>query len=206
MKTKKVEALQENYKTPDSEYDGTFSKTAQFMAPAIGIKLTNPKVFKYFKNAYLNDVNHEHNYQRPIFLLFSIKDFREKDWRIVYSILIKAKTFITEYDVGVQNNEFLLMMVFEVPENYKNDYIRFKRGNYSNFSEQYKKEFPKYLGDPKDRKKNIHWQIINKDPELKRDIEKKFNLDYGDLDASDVEDIWEIPRVEREHYRYKATV
>ena len=143
MKTKKVEVLQEKYKTPDSEYDGVFSKTAQFMIPSIGITITNEKVFKYFKNAYLNDVNHEHNYERPIFLLFSIKDFRVKDWRTVYPILVKAKTFITEYDVGIQDNQFLVMLVFQVPEQYKDDYFKFKKGNYSSFSEKYKKEFPK---------------------------------------------------------------
>lgn len=141
MKTKQVEVLQETYKTPESSYDGAFSKTAQFMTPAIGIKVTNELVFKFFKNAYLNDVNHEHNYERPIFMLFSIKSFKDNNWIKVYSILTKAKTFITEYDVGIQNNEYLLMLVYNVPEEFKEDYYNFKQGRYSLFSDEYKKNF-----------------------------------------------------------------
>jgi hypothetical protein len=104
-KIEKAEVLQENYITPSSEHDGKFSKTSQFMIPAIGINLHNPLVFKFFVNAYLNDAEHKHDYVRPIFLLFSIKNFKDPDWIKVYNKLITSPNFITEYDIGLQNNQ-----------------------------------------------------------------------------------------------------
>ena len=44
QKIEEVEVLQENYIVPDSMYDGLFSKTSQFMTPAIGINVTNKLV------------------------------------------------------------------------------------------------------------------------------------------------------------------
>lgn len=209
----KAEVLQESYIMPNSDLDGVFSKTAQFMIPAIGINISKPIIFKYFVNAYLNDTKHEHNYKRPIFLLFSVKDFKESNWIRVYEQMIKSSNFITEYDVGIKDGEYLVMMVFKVPDQYENDYINFKLGRYSRFSEEYKKKFPKFLGSDK-KKKNIHWQIIFKDEELKRKIEKEYNMDEGELDNPTIakngaiisppaQEIWDKPNKKREVYRYE---
>ena len=67
QKIEEVEVLQENYIVPDSMYDGLFSKTSQFMTPAIGINVTNKLVFKHFLNAFLTDVEHKNEYIRPIY-------------------------------------------------------------------------------------------------------------------------------------------
>lgn len=208
-KIKEAEVLQETYQTPSSEYDRKFSKTSQFMVPAIGINITNKAVFKYFSNAYLTDMQHKHDYVRPIFILFSVDDFEEKDWKNVYTTLTKLPNFITEYDVGVQDGAYLVMMVFQVPEKFENDYVNFKLGRYSQFSEEYKKKFPEFL-DKEKKKKNIHWQIIHKDEDLKRIVEEEFNMEYGELDRPTMwrgnlypaaVEIWDKPN-KRECYRY----
>lgn len=203
QKIEEVEVLQEMYITPDSTFDGVFTKTSQFMIPSIGINVTNKFVFKYFVNAFLSDLDHKHDYTRPIFMLFSVKDFKEPDWVKVYETLIRSKNYISEYDVGVQKDSFLLMMVFEVPIEFEKDYINFRLGRYSLFSEEYKAKFPKFL-DPKSKKKNIHWQIINKDDELKRSVEKEFNVRSGLLDDKDVTEIWDKPNKKREYYRFNC--
>jgi len=193
----KAEALQENFLIPESVYDGKYSKTAQFMLPAIGVNVTKPIIAKYFENAFLTDREHKHNYVRPIFMLFSITDYMELDWKRVYARLIESKNYITEYDVGIKNGKYLLMMVFSIPEQFANDYFSFRIGKYSKFSENYRKNFPEFI----DKKKNIHWQIINKDSELKDKIIKLFNVDEDLFDEED--EIWDQPRYEREFYRYK---
>lgn len=210
-KIEKAEVLQETYLTPSSTYDGKFSKTSQFMVPSIGINLLNPLVFKFFQNAYLSDAEHEHNYLRPIFLLFAIADLKDKDWERVYSKLIQSPNYMAEYDIGIQNKKFLLMIVFQVPKEFEADYINFKLGRYSQFSEKYREKFPKFLDRAK-KKKNIHWQIINKDEDLKRDIEKEYRMDKGDLDRTEIKngeiyslpakEIWDKPDKKREIYRY----
>lgn len=199
QKLLEAEALQESHIVPESLYDGRFSKTTQFMLPAIGVNVTNKLVFSFFENAFLSDIEYKHNHIRPIFMLFSIQDFKDINWVKVYSTLIKAKNFITEYDVGIKNGKYLLMMVFTVPKEFEKDYYNFRNGKYSLFSEEYKKKFPKYL-DKEKKRVNIHWQIINKDSKLKEQIEKTFNVPNL-LDDND--EIWELPRKEREFYRYK---
>lgn len=196
----KVEALQEGYKTPKSKYlDGESTKTTQFMLPSI-LNANNALFLKYFKNAYLTDREHKHNYDRPIFVLFSIKDYKEEDWKKVYFTLIKSKNYITEYDIGIQDNKFLLMIVFQVPKEFEKDYNNFRLGRYSLFSEEYKKKFPEFLEiDKNKKKKNILWQIINKDEELVRKIAKDFNVSEDLLK----DEVWEIPRKEREFFRFK---
>ena len=39
QKLKEVEVLQDDYNIPNSIYDKRFTKTAQFMVPAIGVNL-----------------------------------------------------------------------------------------------------------------------------------------------------------------------
>ncbi len=211
-KIEKAEVLQEMYIMPESVYDGTFSKTAQFMIPSIGITITKPIVFKYFVNAYLNDSEHPHDYLRPIFMLFSIKNYKEADWVKVYNQMIQSPNYVTEYDVGMKGEEYLLMMVFKVPDEYEDDYINFKMGRYSKFSDKYKEKFPEFL-DKERKRKNIHWQIMNKDEELKRKVEKEYNMDEGELDMPTMyrgkivgppaEEIWDKPNKKREVYRNK---
>lgn len=196
-----AEVLQEKYDPPESIMDGSFTKTAQFMAPAIGLNIANRIVFSYFENCFLGDKEHSHNYTRPIFCLFSIENFEEYQWKKLYNTLIKAPNFLTEYDVGVKDDKYLLMLVFSVPEIYKEDYINFRNGRYSLFSGEYKKKFPKYI-DEKKTKLNNHWQVINKDPILKRELEEDFMLSSNFLD--DADEIWDAPRVDREYYRYKT--
>jgi hypothetical protein len=198
----KAEALQENYLIPKSLYDGKFSKTSQFMLPAISVNITHKLVFKFFENAFLADREHKHNYERPIFMLFSINDYKNLDWKRVYSKLIESPNFITEYDVGIKDNNYLLMLVFQVPEEFEKDYYNFRLGRYSLFSEKYKEKFPEYL-DEKKEKKNIHWQIINKDSELRQKIIDTFNVSDNLLDKND--EIWDAPRKEREYFRFKKT-
>lgn len=203
QKLLEAEVLQESYIIPESLYDGRFSKTSQFMIPAIGINVTHKLVFPYFENAFLADRGHKHNYTRPIFVLFSITSFKEENWINVYNALIRSKNFITEYDVGIQKNKYLLMLVFSVPEEYSQDYYNFRVGKYSHFSENYKKKFTEFL-DKKKTKRNIHWQIINRDPVLKEQIETAFNVPNNLLDDKD--EIWEKPRNEREFYRFKKLI
>lgn len=200
QKLKEVEVLQDNYDIPISSYDKRFTKTAQLMVPSIQINVTNKLVFEYFENAFLTDLEHPHNYERPIFMLFSVKNFSEINWKKVYNVLITSPNYLTEYDVGIKDGKYLVMIVFRVPDIYAKDYENFRSGRYSLFSKEYREKFPKYI-DEKKEKKNIHWQIINKDPELRRAVETKFNLKRDFL--KDADEIWDGVRKEREFYRFK---
>lgn len=206
-----AEVLQEDYLTQKTEYDGNFTKTSQFMVPLVGIKLSHDLVFKYFVNSYLSDIEHPHEYERPIFILFSVTSFKEADWIKIYNSLIKSPNYLTEYDVGVQDGKFLFMMVFQIPEKYKDDYLNFRLGKYSLFSDEARLMFPKYI-NANTKKKSTHWQIINKDPELVWIVEQKFNMPYGEWFKPTIIDgvtypapteIWDKPNKKQEYYRHK---
>lgn len=199
---------------PDSIYDGQYTKTTQFMLPSISIDIKNRIVFKFFINSFLDDKKIEHNYTRPIFVLFGVKDYKDREWNKVYSALVLSKDYIYDYDCGVKDGVNLVMMVFTVPFEYEKDYYNFKKGRYSRFSPSYKEKFSKTTSD-NTAKESVIWQIINKSPKLKRELEKEFGLNEGELDKPTIirngkekkiyppaEEIWDIPRKEREYYRY----
>src|SRR6478609_2342530 len=190
----------EDYTTPTSLYDGKWTKTTQFMLPAVGINVKNQQVFRFFINAYLDDKGHEHEYKRPIFLLFGVENIKDFNWLKVYEGIRKSPNYITDYDCGMQNGKSLIMLVFSVPDEFEKDYYCFKKGRYSQFSTKYKDKFPQYIDvDPKNQKESIMWQVINLSETLRREVEKEFQLDPGECDSW--LEIWDIPRKKREYYR-----
>jgi hypothetical protein len=205
------DVIKEEFVTPVSLYDGKYTKTTQFMLPAVGLNIRNRLIFNYFLNAYIEDKGHRHEYKRPIFVLFGVKDFKDKEWQKVYVALVKSPNYIDDYDCGIQDDKNLVMMVFQVPDEFEMDLYKFKRGRYSMFSEKYKDKFPKFVGDDEGvGKESIIWQVINKTEALKRQIEEEFGMDEGELDLPTdgvvAKEIWDIPRKNREYYRYEEVV
>jgi hypothetical protein len=201
------EVVKEEYITPSSIYDGQYTKTTQFMLYAIGINKNSRLINNYFINSYLDDRGIEHRYERPIFVLFGVKSFKDREWRKVYETLVKTVNYVDDYDCGKQDDRNLVMMVFKVPDEFERDYYYFKRGKYSQFSQAYKDKFPKQLpGDDGKMKDSVIWQVITKAPELKRELEIEFDLEEGQLDWPDTKEIWDLPRKEREYYRYAQNI
>ncbi len=206
-------ALLNEYDTPYSIYDGKYTKTTQFMLPSIDVDIRNRMIFKFFINSYLDDKEFNHSHTRPIFILFGVKDFKDKDWDKVYVSLALSKNYLMDYDCGMQDTINLVMMVFQVPEEFAEDYYHFKQGRYSKFSKNYKNKFSRYISEDSE-KESIIWQIIHKSHKLKRELEKEFDLNIGEFDKPTIiekdgnrntyqaEEIWDLPRKEREYYRY----
>lgn len=197
------EMLKEDYVTPSSAFDGTYTKTTQFMLPVIGINWKNKLILSFFENAYFDDAGHEHRYERPIFALFKVADFASREWAKVYSALVKCNEYVNDYDIGQQGGKNLVMVVFKVPKEFGKDYNYFKHGMYSKFSETFKKKFPRYIGD---KEESLIWGIMNKSAETKRKVEEEFCLAEGQLDWPDTEEIWDKPRKTREVYRYECEI
>lgn len=199
------EAIKETYVIPPSVCDGKYTKTTQFMLPSIGLTNRNHLMRKFFINSFLDDRKHRHEYERPIFVLFGVEDFKDKDWYKVYSALLKSPNYIGDYDCGIQDKKKLVMMVFKVPDEFEKDYFNFKRGKYSKFSDAYKQKFPQEIADENGNiKESTLWQIMNKSPILMRLLEEDFGLDEGSMD--DAEEIWDRPSRKREYYRYEEII
>lgn len=192
--TKVIESHWEMHQSPK---DGKFTKTTQFLLPSIELKITS-KVLKYFVNAFLTDVAYEHEYDNPLFLLF--KYAKSKEWDETYKELKANKNYRVDYNAGSKDGWDLIMLVYEVPSTYKEDYLNFKKGKYSQFSIAYKEKFPRFITTNNKREEATIWKIIHKDKSLKEQLEKELNISPGVLDDDD--ELWDIPRKDTEFYNY----
>lgn len=201
--------LNVDYRTTPSVFDGVFTKTTMFMLPAIGIKQNSPLFSTYFVNAYLDDHEHIHDYQRCIFLLFKTPSFKALNWQVFSKKLKHSDNYVTNYYCGKQDNYELVMYVYKIIDFFIKDFYLFKKGKYSSFSDEYKSRFSKEVN-----KKS--WQIVNKHKSLIEEIaqslvvkDKEGNIidndDYETIYKSlmECDDIWEKPKGEREYYRFK---
>lgn len=192
--------LLEKFKLPESRYDGKLTKTSQFMLNSISLNILNKHINKYFENAFLGDREFQHSIDRPIFVLFK-SDKNDKDWIRVFDVMCSKKEYVLDYYCG-QNPEGqdLTMIVYQVPEEFSEDYYNFKKGKYSKFSENYKRKFNEKVINTQGREvESIIWGIIHKSPKMVKEVEEEFDVKFEEDD-----EIWERPRRFREYYREKA--
>lgn len=197
--------LEEAYEIPESKYDGKYTKTSQFLLPAISLNIRNIHVSKFFVNAFLGDAEYKTTVQRPVFTLFSIKEY-DAEWKAVYNGLKKKEEYVTDYDCGTKNGNNLLMVVFQVPNKYANEYFNFKLGRYSKFSDEYKALFPERIKDQHgNEKESITWGAMHLSERLRTEMNNKFKNNPFDKDLlKEGDEIWEMPRAFREYYRTKT--
>lgn len=181
--------------------DGTYTKTSMFLLPMIRIDLRTVSIRKHFVNAFLNDVQLEHNFSRPIFVLMSTPSYSIQSWKDVDGLFRAMNEYMYEYYVGWENGRHLIMYVFEPLEKWRDDYYHFKAGRYSRFSEEYKSKFPQDIVNKEGKsEESIVWGAIHKSDTLKKRVEKEFGLDPGTLNKA--EEIWDLPRKEREYFNF----
>lgn len=198
------EILRNEYRTTVSEFDGEYTKSTIFLLPAALINISNANIRSNLVNAYLEDVDHEHDYIRPIFVLFKTEDVKNIEWRKLELDLQNKEEFITTYSCGFQGKYELLMFVFKCPDEFKDDYYKFKRGKYSEFSTRYKRKFPEIMLNKEGKHvKSLAYAVINKTDFAKEFLKKALLLSNEDI--QEFSELWSIPTKEREYYRYIKT-
>jgi hypothetical protein len=94
----------------------------------------------FFVNAYIEDLEFEHSYRFPLFLLIKVKEHNQ-EYKDIHQTLAGNKNFVYSYVAGREGMEYLYMYVFECPSEFIKDYERFLQGTYSKFSPSYKSRF-----------------------------------------------------------------
>lgn len=212
------EIVVEDYKPKMSDYNGKYSKTALFLLQMIGLSLRHRLILKFMRNAFIDDKGIEHDFTRPIFVLFSIKNMQDKEWAILEDVLKKNESRITDYYVGVDSKTGMnyVMYVFQVPDNWKEDFYHFKAGRYSKMSDEYKAKHPKDIIDPVHGTiESVVWGAMHKSDKLKDRVAKEFSvkdekgrikdkLAYNDIRSAldTAAEIWDRPNKEEEYFRY----
>ena len=197
-----TDVIENQWEPNKSDYnkDGRFSKTTQFILPSIELIIT-PKFLSFFINSYLQDVEYDHIFKRPLFVLF--KSTMSKEWLELYKELKANKNYKTDYNVGFKDGWDLIMVVYEVPEQFSSDYLNFRKGKYSQFSVEYKKKFPRFVNSNNKKEESQIWKIIHKSPELRKFLTDELGLFGNTLDEED--ELWESPRKKEEYYNYRDT-
>lgn len=190
--------LAAKWKIATSRFDKEYTKTSQFMLNSLDLVLS-PLMLRSFQNVFIDDAIHEHEYIRPLFILFKIDNI--KDWNRIYQDLVKHINYVSDYNVGQEDGKDLIMVVFKVPDKYADDYQLFRMGRYSKFSDAYKSKFIRYL-NYKTKEESTIWQVLNKTDSIKRNMEKILEMEEGFFD--NMEEVWEKPLKEREVYNYKS--
>jgi len=198
--------LIEDYVVPQSPFDKKRTKTSHFLLNTI-FPSSSLMATEYFVNAFLADDEFQHRIIRPVFVLFKVSK-KDAKWQQIASRLRAKPEFILEYFCGIDNKKDLVMMVFQVPEIYKNEYINFKEGKYSKFSNLYKKTFNRFTNNDKaEPVESAIWRVIHKSPELKRELESFFSVQKKHpYIFAEEDELWGVPQPLYEYYRYKTPI
>lgn len=209
--------LQEDCKDHESEFNWKrgfkiHNKTTYFALPFIDLSVDGNICGRYIRNAYIDDMGIEHDFIRPLFVLFRVRNLKEKPWADFCKLNSQRDVYITDYYVGQEGEDTLVMYVFQVPEKWGADYQLFKMGQYSQMSGAYKSKFPQYSYTPSGDKREMRmWGILNKSEALKDEVVKRFIVpttstkeDVISLrrDMNTWDEIWDAPQLNAEIFRY----
>ena len=132
-----------------------------------------------FINAYVRDVRKEDCYDECIYLLFkpeNLDKFRE----FLDNEYERTKAVIEDYDY----EDGFVVVVYQLDDKYKSDFVLIKQGKYSKTSAQFQKLFPKVI---KITRKGLHkdeislqYRIFNKADDLIEFWENKLGIQFED--------------------------
>lgn len=184
--------------------DGKFTKTTHFLLPGLHLSIDMKLFTLYFANAFLNDEYIEHILKNPIFILFKVKVFDEK-WKLFEKSLRRTQRFVHEYNVGKHDDDYLVMFSFEFPPAYRADYFRFLEGEYSKFSDHFKRLFKETT--PNDYGKIVEnplYGVVHKTENLRKQLERIICDPKEPNEKINSEELWERWSPEREIFRKKT--
>jgi hypothetical protein len=120
-----------------------FNKSYNYILPILGGKasdyIKNTSRHITFVNCFVGDENYP-EFNKHIFLLYkysSHEDYKEFEYGLqTHPLFVKMYDPATEY----------VMYIFRVPEEYQEDYQKFREGAYSKYSNNYKQQILNFYG------------------------------------------------------------
>ncbi len=169
--------------------------TTLFLVPILGINEGYLKRFNFI-NGYLNDVNHEVEYENCIYLVFKPVNLTE------FELFVKAEKkrmknyFVEDYDCGYG----FVVIVYKVPDPFLKDYKLFLEGKYSKVSKEFMKLFPeiKSTVDEEGLERvdhSLYFHVFNKSLALRNYWEEKLGIDM-----EEDSEVLSIPNITKETF------
>ena len=150
--------------------------TSIFMVPTL--KIPKEQMSKNnFINGYIKDLNRDVQYENAVYLLFkpeNIDIFRE----FVDSEYERTQQLIDDYNYDNKH----IVLVYQLDNNFKNDFELIKQGKYSKTSKEFKKLFPEKLtisikGYRKEEV-SLQYRIFNKTEDLLKYWEEILDVQF----------------------------
>lgn len=156
-----------------------YTNSVLFALPMIG--LTTDALGLHFVNCFIKDTQYETTLERPLFLLFNCEyktKTEEKYYQHLHNELTAKEEFVTFYYTGNINDRKYIIYLFNVNNEFTDDYDKYLQGKYSQFSPLLKKRFPKYrINKSTGRKEEtVIGKVVNKSPELKKYWEERLGV------------------------------
>ena len=150
--------------------------TSIFMVPTL--KIPKDQMSKNnFINGYIKDLNRDVQYENAVYLLFkpeNIDVFRE----FVDSEYERTQELIDDYNYDDKH----IVLVYQLDNNFKNDFDLIKQGKYSKTSKEFQKLFPeKLIISIKGYKKeeiSLQYRIFNKTEDLLKYWEEILDITF----------------------------
>ena len=180
---------------------GKATYTSLFLLPAVGLNLNDRLFARFFENAFIDDFGMKHDYKYPVFCLFRVERF-DTSWRILEGTMKGKENYLFDYTLGMYEDAHLVMFVFECAAKFRSDYTKYLNGDYSQFSEFYKKFFTKTLYANKTLTiENPAWSVITKSDAFRKKLEELVGQKI-DKQA----EYWPKYESEREVYRFNKQI
>jgi len=158
--------------------------TSVFILPSMSIprdKLTD----NGFVNAYIGDLDEDHQYEDCIYVLFKPTDFY-KFGEFILDERDRTDDLIEDYD----HDGGFVVLVYRLDSKFMSDYALVKQGKYSKTSQVYQAKFPKVVkimknGLHKDEI-SIQYRVFNRTEDLVKFWEDKLGVNF-----SESQEVWQ---------------
>jgi len=191
-----------------SEIDSLFKYNCSTLFLLFPLGLDRRKLMDFgFQSAYDGDKTLEAPYEYPVFLLFKPTDLTLFQ-AFVDSEYMRINHHTQTFDLkeDYDHEEGYVVLLYDFPDIFQDDYKRFLEGKYSKFSSKFRATYPKVIkilheNGRIDEVIGTAYKIINKnDPKLYEEVKKRGELDmreeledrFDTIFTPDME-LWETP-------------
>lgn len=155
------------------------------MKAVVGIGLKDMVMNFGMVNTFLEDEEHDEYVGDLLFVLLKPDDIN------ILDVLIAEQeadnlNFVGEYDYSGG----FVVLVYAIPKEMSEDFIKFKEGKYSKLSTKFKELFDKETIRNYKREKSLQFMVFYKDGELRSNLET-----FLDVTLDDKAELWQPPSI-----------
>ena len=173
-----------------------YTPSSLFLVPLLNIGRTTLSNLQFI-NSFLYNGESEDNYETDIIYLLFKPNKPEEFNSFVDDERDRSMCILEELDYP----DGLIMLCYELPKQFKEDYTTIWEGRYSETSSEYKKSIPKIVSyfnnGTKVNEISLQHMIFSKDENLRKAWENFLHMEFEDKN----QELWEKPTIVKETFK-----